>query len=1045
MKNKQILQKKFRQVCFWKQIFTILFLSSITFTVVAQEKNLNVSGVITDKTGEPLIGVTIMLEDAKRGTTTDLDGKYSLEDVPSNARLLINSIGFAPERISVNNKTVIDVVMVEDLKQLEDVVVIGYGSANRRDITGAISSVSSEKMESQSPVNIMDAVQGQVAGVEIVSGSGAPGEGSNVRVRGTATFEGGAKPLYVVDGVIYDNIDDLNPDDIASMEVLKDAASAAIYGSRSANGVFLITTKQGEKGSEETKTSIKVKYLRSYSTLTRKMSKANAFERKYYDLKRRELSNNAYGYDITDSLAFFQNQDNDLQELLFQTAIKDEVNLTASGATDVFKYYLSTGLLDENGIIVNSGYSRLTSRVNAEYIPNKKLTVGTKTSFSISNRDGISESTVLRQAIERIPHWAIFQPDGSYTPNILNRQNPYAVAMTDINKRQQYKLTFYEYLTYKLTDKLVFNTNVQGDFDTYRSQNFRPQPQLNSTEVTTGEDYSKIKYGWTNENYLSYKNTFNKNHNVEGMIGGSFFWERFEYIQLVGLNYSTDEIYTLNAASGFDAAESYSSIIDHRIASLFGRASYNFKGKYLFNANLRYDGSSRFGRANRWGAFPSGSAAWRFSDEKFLRILKPLVYDAKIRVSYGITGNEQIADYSGILLYSPDYIYDGIAGIAASNLAYDDLSWEETSQFNTGLDLSLNKGKIRVVFDYYNKLTDRLLNQVELPKETGFASMYKNVGAMSNEGLEFSLGLDLINKKKLKWDVDFNIATNEARITTIADGIPFYRGDNDAIYIQEGSRLGEFYGYKYQGIFAYDESNAFTDNWEALTPVFDENGSFQQYTLNGEVYSGTVNQKKASNGDILKGGNVDFYDKNKDGYINVLDKELIGCAQPDFFGGISSNLTYDRFTLSVSLYYSVGGDIYNWADEKRNTFKENGKTPSPEAIANMWTKQGDQALYAAPIVNEHNMLAPSDFYFEDASYVKLKNVKFEYKLPRKIARKVFLQSASVNIYGKNLLTFTNYKGYDPEFANANDPLSIGIDTFRYPRKREYGFGIDLRF
>lgn len=1031
-----------------KHFFLILcFL--LPFTLITSQNNqsgtITVSGVVADNNKEALIGATVKTEDGKKGTMTDINGRFTLENIPANARLVVSSIGFITMRLNVDGKTTLNIVLEEDVRILDDVIVIGYGSMRKRDVSGAISSVSAEAIETQSPISVLDALQGQVAGVEIVTGSGAPGEGSNVRVRGTATFEGGAKPLYVVDGVIYEDIDDINPDDIQSVEVLKDAASAAIYGSRSANGVFLITTKQGEK----TKSTLSIRYLRSYSELTRKMPKANGAERKYYDAVRREISSyrndQTYGYTIADSLAYFNNQDVDLQDLIFRTAVRDEVNLTVNGSSDAFRYHVSTGFLNENGIIINSQYSRLTSRFNSEYIPNNKLTIGSKLFLSVANRDGISESGVLNQMLERIPYWAITNPDGSLVPNVQNRRNPYAVALTDINKEQRYNLTAYQYLSYKFNRYLTFNTNIQANYSNRRNQSYRPAPQLLTTELTTGRDYSILKYDWANENYFSYKNTFLRNHEVELMAGASLQAWNTENIRLVGLNYTTDEIYTLNAASGFDAANSYTYFSEHRMASFFGRASYNYRGRYLFNANLRYDGSSRFGINNRWGLFPSASAAWRFSDEVFSDFMKPFVSDAKLRVSYGITGNEQIGDYVSLLLYAPNFIYGGVAGIAPSNLAYNDLSWETTAQFNVGLDLSLYRNRIRIVADYYKKNTDRLLNRVELPKETGFSTTYKNVGAMTNEGFELSIGYDIIQKRTFKWNVDLNWAFNDSRITKIADGIPFYKGLDDAIYVQENSRLGEFYGYKYLGIFAYDESNAFSDNWQQLTPVFGNDGAFSHYTLSGNVYNGTVNQKKSSTGDILLGGDVDYVDKNGDGYIDVTDKDLIGCAQPDFFGGVNTTLSYGRFTLLVSFYYSIGGKIFNYADAKRNRFSLDGATPSPHAIHNMWTKQGDQALYPAPIVSEHNRLTPSDFYLEDASYIKLKNARLTYNLPGSTAKKLLLRTANVYVYGKNLLTFTDYTGYDPEFADSSDPLTMGIDTNRYPRKREFGLGLSVGF
>lgn len=1037
-------------------IFSCLLAFLLTFPWVHNygqigQNRVQVSGVVMDSNKEPLTGVTVQLKGAGSGTITDIDGKYTINVPPGKATLVFSYVGFQTIEMSVKS-SILNVEMQELVKELDDVVVIGYGQAKKRDITGAISSVSSKDIDAQTPVNVFDALQGQVAGVEIVTGSGAPGESSVVRVRGTATFEAGASPLYVVDGVIYDNIDDLNPEDIESIEVLKDAASAAIYGSRSANGVFLITTKQGES-----KTKLDIRYVRSYSNYIRKMPQTNSEERKYYDFYRRKISTErnetAVGFTpLVDTLAYFTNQDQDLQELLFQTAVRNDINMTASGATDVFKYYINAGYLDETGIIVNSGYNRITSRVNAEYKPSKKLTIGNKIYFSYSNKKGIDEAGVLNQLLERIPYWAVFNPDGTYTGNVSSRRNPYAVAMTDIDLEQNYKATLYEYLTYKFDKRFTFSTNLQTNFNLRREQFYRPTPQLHSTERTTGRDYSTLNYDWTNENFLSYKQTFKRNHTVDAMLGGSIQrWHR-EQIRLVGYDYTTDEIYTLNAASDYDIKSTYTRIFEHSMVSFFGRAGYNYKSRYLFNANLRYDGSSRFGPDSRWGWFPSASAAWRFSDETFTRWMKPFISDAKLRVSYGVTGNESIGDYAWMTLYRPDFIYEdenmNMSGISQATVSFPGLSWEETAQFNVGLDLFMMKNRIKFVADYYTKKTDRLLNQLQLPKETGYNSYYKNVGGMTNEGLELAVSWDAIRNKKFRWTLNVNFTTNNCVIDNIPDGIPFYKGTNDAIYIQEGARLGEFYGYKFLRIFPYDESNSYSDKWEPLTPHFNPDGSFKEYTLNGQKYdtdNRKIFQKKAVDGTILRGGDVDFVDTNGDGTIDMSDKDYIGCAQPDFFGGASTTISYRNFSLFASLYYSIGGKIYNYAEAKRNQFRQDGATPSPEAIHNMWTKQGDEARFAAPYVSEHNMLWPSDFYLEDASYIKLKNVKLSYDVPSKFAKKIFLRSASLYVYGKNLLTLTDYTGYDPEFSDSSDPLNMGIDTNKYPRKRELGFGINIGF
>ncbi len=1027
-----------------KRIYLILCLFMLVlpgFPQGQQTGKITVNGTVSDKNREPLIGVTIKLKgSATTGTISDIDGKFTITIPNDKSILSFSYLGYDTKDVPVKGNK-LDVVLFETDKELDEVVVIGYGVQKKRDLTGAIASVTAESIEERTPVNIYEALQGQVSGVEIVTNSGEPGASAEVRVRGTSTFESGAQPLYVVDGVPYDNIDDINPNDIESVEVLKDAASAAIYGSRSANGVFLITTKQGEK----TNPKLDIRYLNSYSQLARKMPKANAAERKYYDVIRSHYRPN-YTFTMKDSLSSFHNQDQDLQDLLFRTAIKNQIDLSTGGASDAFKFYISAGYLNETGVIINSDYDRLTSRINAEYKPNKNLTIGTKNQLGYTDKNGISESGVLTGLLVRIPYWGIFNPDGSYVPNLGSRTNPYAVAMDDTHKTKTYKVSTFDYLEYVFNKNLKFSSNIQINYNNYHYQYYRPEPQLGTTERTTGKDQSSVSSNWANENYVTYNKSFNKKHNLEAMLGCSFQDYHVEKSNMTGYDYTTDEIYTLNAASAFDTKGTNTSVSEHSMASFFGRLGYNYKSRYLFNANLRYDGSSRFGADNRWGAFPSVSAGWRFSDETFMKWMKPFVYDAKLRFSYGITGNEEIGDYESLLLYSPDFIYDGSSGIGTTNLAYPELSWEQTSQYNAGLDLRLMKNRINIVFDIYKKDTENLLNRVQLPKESGFSTIRKNIGAMTNEGIEFSIDYKILKTKDWNWSANFNISTNNTTITKIGDGVPFYKGSGNAIYVQEGGRLGEFYGYKQLRIFAYDESNNFSANWEPLTPVF-QNGVFQnKYLLNGQEYTGIRKQKVDATGTVLKGGDIDYEDPDKDGKTTDADKQLIGCAQPDFYGGLSTNLAYKDFSLFVSIYYSFGGEVFNYAASQQTTAtSSDGITPTPEGIKRMWTSQGEDALYPRPEPSDHNRLTPSDFYIEDGSYIKLRNVRLNYNLPKNITKKVFMKKASVYVYGNNLLTFTNYTGFDPEFSTAGDPLTLGIDTNRYPRKREYGFGINLNF
>ena len=421
------------------------------------------------------------------------------------------------------------------------------------------------------------------------------------------------------------------------------------------------------------------------------------------------------------------------------------------------------------------------------------------------------------------------------------------------------------------------------------------------------------------------------------------------------------------------------------------------------------------------------------------------LHDGKIRVSYGVTGNEAIGNYDSRMIYGGGNYYEGVSGIAPSRLGNTDLSWEKTNQLNIGLDLAFFDNRLAFTFDWYDKHTTDLLYSCQLPKETGYSKITRNVGAMKNRGFELSISANILRSRDWKWDIGFNLSRNNSVILALADGVPFYTGSDSAIYVQKGARVGEFYGYKHDGIFQYDESNAFTEDWRQLTPVFSDGLFMHQYMLDGKLYDGTVYQKKYSDGTPFKGGDVNWLDAptSRNGVIDTDDRVKIGCAQPDFFGGLNTTLSYKSLSLFVSLYYSFGGQIYNYARKVRNTFQRTYTSPEPDVIANMWTKPGDMAMYARPVSDvNYNRIAPSDFWIEDASYIKIRNIMLTYKLPRRWMKKARLKGVKTFVYCNNPLTFTAYEGFDPEFSGAN-ALSFGIDRGRYPRKREYGFGINV--
>lgn len=1010
---------------------------------------VSVKGVVLDEAGETLPGATVTEKGTKNVAATDLDGKFTIKVSKSGATLIVSYVGYVTKEVT--SKPDMKVILSENSKNLDEVVVVGYGTMKKRDVTGAISSISSKDIEQKMATNVFEALQGQTAGIQIISGSGQPGETSSIKIRGTSTFSAdGVKPLYIVDGIPLDDIDGITPTDIASMEILKDAASAAIYGSRSANGVIIITTKQGEAG----KPRIDVKYNHSWGTLSHKLAQANRADRRYYDNARRQyfLDNNIGNADesiqmIQDSLNVFFNVDNDYQDMILQTAQKDQVDISVGGGSDKIKYFINTGYFNERGIVPNTAFQRLTTRINSDYKPVKWMNMGSRIALTYSKKEGINENALLNAMLSRRPYFSTYYPDGSLVGVFNGQKNPIAQVEYTTDFTDAYKGNFYQFFEFDIYKGLKFRTNINANFSLSKRKKLYPSIITDEWQKSNeGGSYNYLGWNWMNEDYFSYSHKWG-DHNFSAMAGFSAQrWSNQNEI-LVGTNSSTDYIYTMNAfASNLTQTSTGTWQTSHSLASLFARITYDYKGRYLLTANVRRDGSSRFAENNKWGNFPSASVGWRISDEKFMQFAKPTLDDAKIRVSYGVTGNESIGNYDYVYTYSPSTIYDGVGGVSATRIGKDNLKWEETKQFDIGLDLSFWNSRLTATFDYYDKYTSGLLADYELPKESGFSTMKTNVGEVSNRGFEVAIAGDIIRTKNFRWNASFNISRNINQIERLSEGKAYLEGD--LWWMQEGGRIGDFYGYKYINVFQYDESNAFAEgSWQQLTPVF-ENGVFQnKYLLNGTEYTGKVLQKTLPNGKPFRGGDINWEEPegSRDGIIDDNDRMIIGNALPDVTGGLSTQFTYKDWSLFISFYYSLGGEIYNFGEHNRNMFKYTGTTPSPDVIYNTWLKQGDIALYPRPYNDEYdNARYANSFYVEDGSFIRLQNVRLSYNLPKNWCRKCGVKGINLYAFVNNALTWTKYSGFDPEFSTS-DPLQIGRDNYRYPKKREYGVGMSVNF
>lgn len=1052
-----------------KSVSVCLLLLMCTHHSYAQ--TTSITGVVTDgATNLPLTGATIQVKGSSTGAIADIKGVYTIK-APKNAELIFSFLGYESKSVKVNGKARINVTLEEANILTEEVVVIGYGTARKSDVIASITSISADEIAAKAPTDIFDAIQGMSAGLQVTSSSGEPGADSEVRIRGISTFDSGGEPLYIVDGMPMDDISDINPGDISNFEIFKDAASASIYGSRAANGVIVITTKKGARG----KPKIDIKYQGGLSWLSHLIPLTTPDDARSYERVRNKIYNEAtpnpytggsrYTYSpvsLSDSLKYFLNSSGNIDDLVFRVAKKNQVDLSLSGSSDRINYFASAGLLNETGIVVNSSYKRLTSRLNVDYQATNRLKLKNSVSFSYSQQKGVDQSNLIQGLYDWLPYWAPINIEGDPQPVFGGKRSPYTVAIDRTRMTNNYKGSMLIEGEYKINKYLKITSRLSANFGLRRYIDYNPRSLTDSNSKTKGLDQSNLDYNYLNENFLNYQRKI-KNHSMSFLLGMSVQEWRQEWIYLRGLDYSTDLIYTINAASELDLANTYTRIEEHSMMSYFGRGEYNYKSKYYVSGTLRYDGSSRFGSGNRWGLFPAVTTGWRLSEENFMKWAKPALSDAKLRVGFGITGNERIGNYDSWSRYfagdpttssttisnQQNGAYRGVTGVAPILLAYPDLGWEQTAQWNIGLDLSLLKNKLSIVFDVYDKETKDLLYNVQIPKETGYTTMRKNIGAMSNKGFEVTVNWKVIREKDWDWTVNFNYSRNDSKIKTLADGVPFYAGQNSAMYIYEGARLGEIWGYRHNGVYAYDESNAYDQSWNQLTPVYEGN-TFIRHELNGTPYNGVVQRKVNSAGEPYLGGDINWLNgpNNTDeqkGMIDESDKVKLGCAQPDFYGGVNSTLRWKNLTLYANIYYSIGGDIFNYTRFIRNSFDTQVRTPEKSVLNNMWLNPGDVAIYPVPMPRKaHNSIAPSDYWIEDGSYVKLRSLRLTYNFPKVLIEKIPLRSAQIYVYGNNLLTFSKYKGFDPEIGGSS-ALAFGIDTGKYPRKIQLGFGVNIGF
>ena len=1017
------------------RLFLFVVFLSIGSSLSAQ--STKVSGVVSDDEG-PIIGANVITKGAKTGVMTDENGRFTI-NASLNGSLIVSYIGYETQTVNINNRTTIKVQLRESLQNLDEVVVVGYGTQKKRDITGSIASVNSKEIEQSAPVNLASALQGKVSGLDIMNSS-EPGSSSTYRIRGTSTLtDGGSTPLFIVDGMIAPNIDNINPRDIASVEVLKDAASTAIYGSQSANGVIIITTKEGNSS----KPKVSVSYSIKQSRLSKAVPQMSRIEGVRFETLRNYNAGNYTLIANRDSLNPEYIADNNYQALMFKPAYTHQTDVSISGAEKKLKYFISAGYLDEQGIQINTYNKRMTSRVNVDYAGTTKLTIGNRLAFTLSDQHMADAYSSRSGALQRPANYNVIEPDGTYTPVISSRLNPISSSLLITNTNKIYEVSLNEFVEYKFLPELRFRASISGNLNQRNNVYFLP-----SIVTTNYQARSMNRVGttlnWTQDDVFTYSKIFQKDHAVTVLGGFSYMENGFDYTQLSVINNISDGIPISNAYGAVNMGSTFSTWTGNRLASFFGRGSYSYKGRYLFNTNIRYDGSSRFGSNKRWGLFPSASAGWRFSDEKFMKWAKPALKDAKLRLSYGITGNQNAGNFAALGLYSTSYYADYL-GMSPSQLKNEDLSWEQTEQYNAGLDLTFLEGRLNFVFDYYKKQTSNVLFMSQLPQTSGFTTTYMNIGKVDNNGLEFSIKSTNIRTKDFEWSTSLNLYFNKNMITSIPDGARQFV--NGVYILDKGYAASTIWGWKKLAIFQYNESNAFTPDWKQLTPIFDGKDRFTGYQLNGQTYTGTVNQMHyaTATGAVFKGGDVMWDDVNKDGVIDTKDQQVLGCGQPNVMGGFNTEFRYKNFTLSAFFSFAFGGQNFNQNEYSRSNNTGSAITrANPFIIANTWMAPGDVANY--PIANTSsvdNYRQASSLWVEDGSYIRLKNLRLNYQIPTKATKFLGIESLSVYALAQDFFTWSNYSGFDAEIPGSG--FSVGYDNYVYPKAKSILLGLNLNF
>lgn len=1065
MKKQLIIQSKRRGI---SALWLILFSVSFVFAQVP------VKGTVKDVLGEGVPGASVQIKGAAQGTITDLDGNFTLNVPNKQSVLVISFIGYLTIEQKVDTQKPMAIILKEDSKTLDEVVIVGYQEMRKKDLTGSVAKANMSDMLKAPVASFDQALGGRIAGVNVSSGEGMPGGQMNIVIRGNNSLTQDNSPLYVIDGFPVEDPkagSSINPNDIESTEVLKDASATAIYGARGANGVIIITTKKGVIGKP------RITYDGSYGfqniIKTIPMMDAYEFVKLQNEVDPKEMEKNYFEeYEGKKwSLEDYRNiPQYDWQDMIFKTAPMQSHNIGITGGSEGVRYNGSLSYFDQDGIVLNSNYNRLQGRLGTD-ITKGKLKANLTVNYSRTTTTGASPSQNSYSGMNNLFYsvWGyrpVTQPSlplNSLVDNIMDvdqnlsndyRFNPIMSLKNEYRKNYTNYLQFNGFAEYEFIKGLKLKVSAGYTLDSRNTESFNNSKTRygnpTSNEKVNAEVSNSERITWLNENILTYQTTIKKKHNINAMVGITLQNSDYKFFSFKNIQIPNESLGMAGISAGLPSTTK-SLLSSWAMLSYLGRVNYNYMSKYYLSATFRADGSSKFSDKNRFGNFPSASVAWTFLEEDFAQPLKPIVSTGKLRASWGTTGNNRVGEYDTYALLQvlkdrvgdynalgsipgASYPFDNSLtniGVAPISLPNEDLKWETTEQWNVGMDLGFFDERIGVTMDWYRKTTRDLLLEAALPLSSGYISAMKNIGKVRNEGFEFTLNTINIQTPKFRWTSNFNIAFNRNKVLELAEdqltlltSAKFDQNYNSmANYIAKvGYPMGMMYGYIYEGTYKYED--------------FDKSGSSYTLKANIPAFSTETNTQP---------GYPKYADLNKDGKVDSSDQTMIGNGMPKHTGGFTNNFEYKGFDLNIFLQWSYGNDVMN---ANRLMF-ESGRDKSRDlnqyaSYIDRWTPENPESNI--PVVsNSSSNRTFSTRIIEDGSFLRLKTVALGYSLPANLLKKWNMSKARIYVSGENLGTITGYSGYDPEVSIRGGALTPGLDYSAYPRAYSISFGINLGF